>query len=488
MKRFQLDPLGFAKYAYPWGEPGTPLAKYDGPMEWQARFLDRLGAQLRARDFDGKTPVAPVLMAVASGHGIGKSALVAMIVNFILSTRPYAKGVITANTGEQLRGKTFAEIDKWTSMCITSSWFESSLGNLWLRHRTHKATWRVDGLTWRENKTEAFAGLHAAGSTPFYVFDEGSGIPDGIYDVSLGGLTDGEPIQLVFGNPTRNTGRFFEMFGRLRHRWDVQQIDSRDSELANKALIQEWVEDYGEDSDFVRVRVKGQFPRAGTRQFIPSDFIAQGRKNEAVALIDDALVLGVDAARFGSAESVIAVRKGRDARGLPWRHFRGLDGMQLAARVAETIEELRALNLHVDACFVDSVGIGGPVADRIRQLGYDAVDVIAGSTDCRPPFKRKDAECWGAVREWLKVGGSIPDDDVLASQLAGREYGYDAMNRLYLEPKEHMEERGLESPDRADALALTFAFPVSRINLEAARRSAGGKKTWDYDPYQEGRL
>src|SRR5579871_2235389 len=116
------DPLAFVLLAYPWGEPGE-LADFDGPDRWQREFLEDLGREVRERGFDGIRAVAPVRMATASGHGIGKTTLVAWIVNWILSTRPHCQGTVTANTFTQLETKTWATILKWTRLSATSSWF-----------------------------------------------------------------------------------------------------------------------------------------------------------------------------------------------------------------------------------------------------------------------------------------------------------------------------------------------------------------------------
>lgn len=483
MGEFALDPVGFIEYAFPWGQ--GPLQGHDGPKRWQRRFFERLGDAIRARNFDGVHPVRPVLMAVASGHGIGKSALVAMLACFIMSTRPRCKIIVTANTGEQLSGKTFAEIAKWFSLCITGHWFQVSTGDLWVRHKQYPSAWRLDGITWQKHKSEAFAGLHAADSTPCYIFDEGSAVPDEIFDVSYGGLTDGEPMEFVFGNPTRNSGRFFQLFHKLRHRWDTEQIDARDCELPNHELHQQWIDDYGEDSDFVRVRVKGQFPRAGSKQLIPTDIIEAAKRAPALSLMTDPLIAGLDIARFGDDESVLAFRKGRDARSVPWKIWRGLDTMQLADRVAEALEELRAMNLRVHQVFADAVGIGAGTADRLRQLGYDVLDVVSQETKTVGPYYHdKAAECWGRMAAWLKAGAALPPDEVLSDQLQAREYDHDAKDKLFLESKDDMRERGIGSPDRADALAYTFAFHVAPIEPDQVADRLPGKK-WDYDPYKE---
>jgi hypothetical protein len=478
MGKLALEPEKWLQYAFRWGH--GPL-EGQSPDRWQLQFFEDLGRAIRERKFNHVDPVDPILMAVASGHGIGKSALSAWLVLFILSTRPRSIGMITANTGEQLRGKTMAAIVKWKELCIVGHWFEASTGDLWIRHKDHPATWRADCVTWRENRPEAFAGLHAASSTPFYIFDESSGIPDVIWDTAEGGLTDGEPIFVALGNPTRNSGRFHALFGARRHRWNTRQIDARDCRLPNKRLHQEWIQDHGVDSDFVRVKVRGLFPMASSRQLIPSDLVAAGRTVPPRCLISDPIVIGVDVARYGDDESVIACRKGRDARSIPWKYYRGLNTMQLASRIIEFRQDLESRGLRVSAMFIDATGIGAGVIDRLAQLEYDPIEVHFGSTNCAPAFKRKDAEMWVAVREWLRGGGAIPDDDVLAKQLEAREYDYDAVERIYLESKEDMKERGEESPDRADALALTFTYPIGSTLLEDVPKP----RHYDYDPREE---
>ena len=180
-------------------------------------------------------------------------------------------------------------------------------------HKDYREQWRCDAQTSREENSESFAGLHAANSTPFYIFDEASGIPDKIFEVREGGLTDGEPMVFDFGNPTRNTGRFFQhMEGRFRTRYNRRWIDSRDVEQTNKELFKQWAEDYGEDSDFFKVRVKGEFPDAGSLQLIPMSYYEDNVETDIASHPFDPVVMGVDVARFGDDQSVVWIRRGRD--------------------------------------------------------------------------------------------------------------------------------------------------------------------------------
>ncbi len=451
--QFYADPLGFVSWAFDWGQ--GDLKDFLGPRDWQREYLISLGEQIKARNFDGVHPVAPMDVATASGHGIGKSAMSAWLILFIMSTRPFAKGVVTSNTGDQLRTKTWAELGKWHKRCLTGHWFSysASKGNMSLVHKRNSESWRCDAQTCREENSESFAGLHAANSTPFYLFDEASAVPDKVWEVSDGGLTDGEPMRFVFGNPTRNSGRFFECFNRLRHRWQVQQIDSREVEGTNANLMAQWVEDYGEDSDFVRVRVRGVFPRAGSTQFISNEIVGEAQTRDLPPQSEQPIVIGVDVARFGDDQSVILIRQGRKI--LEIKKYR-VDTMTLVGFVVEALRQYRP-----DGVLVDGVGVGGGVVDRLHQLGHDVIDVNAGSRALdQKTYLNKRAEMWGKMREWLK-GGDIPaDDQELETDLTAIEYGFDAKNRLQLEKKEDMKKRGLHSPDVADALALTCAEDI----------------------------
>ena len=486
---FSQDPLGFVLFAFAWGE--GELQDYpEGPDDWQRDILNLIGEGLRAGDL---TAQEAIQIAVASGHGIGKSALVSWLVLWAACTFEDTRGVVTANTEMQLRTKTWAELSKWYRRCICAPMmFELTATAMYSRDKDHEKTWRIDMVAWSERNTEAFAGLHNLGKRVLLIFDEASAIPDAIWEVSEGALTDNdtEIIWAVFGNPTRNTGRFRECFGRFKHRWKTRQIDSRTVRISNKVQLQKWIDDYGEDSDFARIRVRGVFPRAGTAQFIGSDVIEGAAKREAVATMFEPLVLGVDVARYGDDESVIVIRKGRDAKTHAPIKRRGISTMQLAALVVEQKEFYQA-----DAIFIDGGGVGGGVVDRLRQLGVDVYDIQFGASsdvtlpgDERVVYYNKAAEMWGSMRKWLEIG-AIPDDPDLRSQLEGREYGFalkDGKDAIQLEKKKDMKKRGLPSPDWADALALTFAYkvmPRQNAGFAGAAHVRGSNVQSDYDPF-----
>jgi hypothetical protein len=482
------DPLRFVRVAFPWGEAGTELEKFTGPRTWQAEQLGGIGARLR--EVAAQKKIAPGLAvplviqeATASGHGIGKSAEVAWIILWAMSTFPGCKGIVTANTEKQLSTKTWPELAKWHRMAINSHWFTIAATSLTSADPAHEKTWRMDAIPWSENNTEAFAGMHNQGRRVLMVFDEASAISDTIWEVAEGAMTDDdtELLWLAYGNPTRNTGRFRECFSRLAHRWHTKQIDSRTVEGTNKEQLNAWCEDYGDDSDFVRVRVKGEFPRAGTLQLIAGDDVDRAMAAEATALMTDSLVMGADIARFGDDSTVIRFRRGRDGRTIKPVKLRGADTMEVAGRIAALNEQWSP-----DAIFIDEGGVGGGVVDRLRQLGVKVIGVNFGAKADGPVDEmlcaNKRAEMWVKMRRWLRDGAAIDNDRDLCEGMTAVEYGYNKQQAIVLEAKESMKRRGLPSPDDADALALTFAYPVSQRSGPAGAKKKPAMAVMDYDP------
>jgi hypothetical protein len=476
------DPLRFVEEGFPWGVRGSELEAHAGPDTWQTEILQEIRDGLL-------TASGAIQEAVASGHGPGKSALVAWLILWAISTRADTKGVVTANTEVQLRTKTWSELAKWHRLFIAKHWFHFTATAIYSTDIDHEKTWRIDAIAWSERNTEAFAGLHNQGRRILVVFDEASAIPDVIWETTEGALTDAdtEIIWCAFGNPTRNTGRFRECFGRFRHRWRTHQVDSRTARMTNKEQIKQWVADYGEDSDFVRVRVRGVFPRAGSMQFISGDLVDAAKARQAEAYLSDPVVMGVDVARFGDDQTVIVIRRGRDATTVPWLKLRGQDTMVVAARIVDLAKQHRP-----DAIFVDAGGVGGGVVDRLRMLRQPvhevqfggSADLSSDTSDGAVVYANKRAEIWGTMKGWLR-GGAIPDDPELTADLTGVEYGYTMLkgrDAIQLERKSDMKKRGLASPDNGDALALTFSYPVMPSDHTQQVSRNGSTHQIEYDP------
>ncbi len=463
---FRNDPLGFVQWAYPWGKPG-PLEKYSGPDEWQADLLRELGEEVRKRNFDGHTPVLPIRFTTASGHGIGKSVLVAFITHWIMSTRPHSQGTVTANTFQQLSTRTWATLQTWTKRCKTGHWFEVTGSRMY--HKQFKESWFCSAQSCKEDNSEAFAGQHAATSTSFYIFDEASAVPEKIHEVAEGGLTDGEPMIFLYGNATRSRGAFHRAtFGAERNRWIVRSIDSRTCKFSNKELIEQWRQDRGEDSDFFRVRVLGLPPRTDDAQFIDMERIVEAQKRLVAVLENDPLIAGVDLAWGGEDWNVIRFRRGKDARSIPPIRIPGAqtrDSAVLVVKLSDLltsgVKDAHGVWRKIHTMFCDSAGISGAVAARLWELGFrNVVEINFGGDSPDPRYRNMRAFMWGKMKDFL-LTGAIPDDPRLECDLTGPGYELDAKVRIQLESKDEMKKRGLDSPDDADALALTFARNVA---------------------------
>ena len=477
MGLFFHSPAGFVKYAFAWGQ--GELAEHEGPDDWQLGLLESLGNRTASA-------AEAIREATASGHGVGKSALVAWIILWAMSTRPHLSGVVTANTGTQLSDKTWRELALWHKRAINRRWFKWTATKFY--QVDNPETWFVSAIPWSKERPEAFAGLHA--EHVLMLFDEASAIDDVIWETAEGAMTTPGAIWCVFGNPTRNSGAFHGCFHRMRHRWNTHQVDSRTARMANKAQLQQWVDDYGEDSDFVRIRVRGVFPRTGSNQLIAADLVedAQGRSLQHDVFRHAPKVMGVDVARFGDDQSVITVRQGLKC--FPQRKYRGLDTMTLAGIVAQAIDEESPA-----AVFVDMGGIGAGVVDRLHQLGYrNAIGIDFGSrADAPELYFNKRTEMWCLLRDWLKEQPELPDDRELADDLVAPEYGFTGdKGQIFLEKKADMKKRGLPSPDCGDSLALTFAQRVSATDMRteayAARQSSPFSRFDDDEPGHTGHM
>jgi hypothetical protein len=487
-----IYPEAFVKFAYPWGQQGTPLADKSGPRTWQSEELVKIGEHNlinQDRINNGENPI-PYNLAIASGRGPGKSAFISWIADWLASTRPGCAVIVTANTEQQLLSRTWPEFGKWHTMSINSHWFKRTATSLrpasWFEQTLKEHTgidtgyYYVQAQLWSEENPDAFAGAHNEHGIAL-LMDEASGIPKPIWTVSDGFFT--EPIfarfWIAFSNPRRPSGEFFECFNKNKKYWNTRSIDSRTVEGVDRAIFDKIIEREGEDSDIARVEVKGQFPRRGSDQLI--GFVTV--ENACRKVIDPAdvrgaaKIIGVDVARFGDDSTVLQKRQGLFAHE-PIELVK-LDNMQVAGVVAAEMDRWEA-----DVAMVD-VGGGQGVIDRLKQLGYNVIEVDSGSSAMRKDiYLNKRIEMWDFAHEWLLAGGVIPQCERLISDLTAPTYGFlDKSNKKFLESVDSMKKRGLRSPDFGSALVFTFAFPVSAGMRVPKAEGSNVVNQWDiYDP------
>jgi hypothetical protein len=457
------DPEAFVLFAFPWGQANTPLAKFRGPRQWQRDVLRTIGKHIK--DNQGQVDMTTLREAVSSGRGIGKSALVSWLILWMLTTRIGSSVVVSANSESQLRSVTWGELTKWQAMIINAHWWEISATKLvpakWVcelvERDLKKGTryWAAEGKLWSEENPDSYAGVHNHDGM-MLIFDEASGIPDGIWSVGAGFFTENilDRYWFAFSNPRRNQGYFFECFNSKRDFWNGRQIDARQVEDTDKAVYEQIIAEYGEDSSQARVEVYGEFPSAGEDQFISPTLVEDAFKRERYKDTSAPIVIGVDPARGGADSTVILVRQGRDIISI--KRYQGEDTMSIVGRVIEAIEEFKPV-----MTVIDEGGLGYGILDRLTEQRYKVRGVNFGSRAKNSiMWGNKRAEMWGAMREWLKTA-SIPEDRKLKSDLTGPMKKPNSSGTIFLEGKKEMKARGMASPDAADALCVTFAFPVA---------------------------
>jgi hypothetical protein len=472
------NPLRFVKAVYPWGSDVLTGEGSDSPRDWQTSILKDVADYMKSP----RKGRLPFKLSVASGHGIGKSALLSWLVHWGMSTQDDCKVVVTANTENQLRTKTWPEVIKWFQLGMNSHWFKNSAMSITSSDVRHSALWRADAIPWSEQNPNAFAGLHSKGKRVMLIFDEGSTIPESIWEVAEGALTDYDTdiFWFVFGNPTQNSGRFADCFGRYAKVWKHKQIDSRTVKGTNKELFADWVETYGEDSDFIKVRVRGVFPSAADHQLIPINDVDLCMRTEMTFLPEEPVILGVDIARYGSDQSVLYERQGRVIR-TPVR-WRGFDSVQSAEKIALEYKSRKA-----DLVIVDGGNSGGGVVDVLKRIipSSKVLEVNFGQASCKPTvYKNKRAEMWHTMAEAIKKGVQLPSEKDLREELISIEYHIDAKGLIQLEDKDLLKQRIGRSPDDADALALTFAFTPSlkrrtpEFSFGRSYQNTSGPNSW----------
>lgn len=297
----------------------------------------------------------------------------------------------------------------------------------------------------------------------YTVWSGNSGVPDEIWPVQANVFTENivDRFWLAFSNPRKASGAFFECFHKNRDMWRTTQIDSRSVEGISHSSFENTIKEFGEESNEAKVEVYGQFPTIGDNQFIGAVMV-----DEAIGRVryeDESapVVVGVDVARFGSDKTVIAVRKGRDLVSI--RKFSGLDTMEVVGKVIEAIDEWSpALTV------IDEGGLGAGVVDRLKEQRYKIRGVNFGSKADSQGFANKRAEMWGGMKEWLKTASigsdssnAAQDNRYMKADLTGPTYKCNSVGAILIESKDDMKKRGIASPDAADAVAITFAYPVS---------------------------
>jgi hypothetical protein len=415
-------------------------------------------------------------LSVRSGHGVGKSAFLAWTVLWFLTCYFPTRIPCTAPTGHQLSDVLWAEVTKWLrEMDVTcpalAKQIEVKKDTICVIDAPKESF--AAARTARPEKPEALQGFHS--EHLLVIVDEASGVPDKIFEVGEGTLTEESAFIIMTSNPTRTSGYFYDSHHKMRSRWGNMHVSGRDSPLVSKQYVEDMEFKYGKDSNVVRVRVDGDFPRAEDDAVIPLELVEAAVNRDVEPF--GPRIWGVDVARFGDDRTVLIKRCTNATLGvhISWQ---GKDTMQTAGKIyvewLDTPPEHRPVMIAVDV-----IGVGAGVADRLTELGLPVFPVNVSeepSVDDNRYLRLRD-ELWFKAREWLqKKDCRLERDDVLTAELTLPKYKYTSQGKLQVQSKDEMKKIYPQSPDVADAFCLTFCLLPEK----------GGKGSVEPEVFEDG--
>ena len=391
-------------------------------------------------------------IAIKSGHGVGKTGLLAWLIQWFMNTRPHCRVPCTAPTQPQLFDVLWSEIAKWNE-ALTNSVFQNfdwTQTHFYNKHNPH--TWFAVARS--SNKPENMQGFHA--DELLFVIDEGSGVAQDIMEVVQGALTNEGAWCIMTGNPTQVSGTFYDAFHKERKYWKTWTFSCVDSDLTNfDDYIERMKGKYGEDSNIYKIRVLGQFPDSADDTLIPISWAEQAATNEDVCN-EGPIYIGIDVARFGDDRTEIAARRGNQVK--EWKSYSKRSTMETVGNAMLIMNNYKGQHIKVR---IDDTGVGGGVTDRLNELTMqdDKIEIQGVNNGSKAyndsAFFNMGSELWWNMREHIREW-NIPDDEELIGQLSTRKYSIQSDKKIWIERKKDMKQRGLESPDKADALSLAF--------------------------------
>ncbi len=486
LKKWKVDPRRFVMEALGLEEKGLkPSKQQEEGLEAVrklvvAKLKKRYGKRLKKEE---RELVKKVGISVMSGKGTGKDAMAAWLILWFLTC--FNRPVIpcTANTQKQLKEVLWREVYKWLKGSLIEKYITWQSEKIFLTERGGKDWFAVartvNAKATPDEQVETLQGFHE--ENMMIIVDEASGIPDPVFRPFETTLTGSLNFVLMIFNPTRSRGFAIDSHGVNRKEWICLHWDAEESELVSREQIQRLEEKYGRDSNAFRIAVKGLPPITDTDCLIPRNWIEDAVDRDIEVSDDDPLLLGVDVGAGGD-KSIILHRQGGVVSRIVENTSKNT--MELVGWVVREIEDFEA-----DAVFVDVIGLGNGVYNRLRELGYRVYPVDVGTrARNHDKFNRLRDELWWTVREQFEHGTiSIPDDEELFYELESIKYDeMDSSGRIKIEGKRDLRRRGLSSPNKADALCLTYAFPETMFRKTSYRDYYGDEYCEEYEERPRG--
>jgi hypothetical protein len=420
------------------------------PDKWQTEVSDTYSKKPSRKSKSGGRRIS-----IRSGHGVGKTTELAWIIIHHATTRFPQKTVCTAATGDQLFDALAAEVKAWILKLPPdiANLFEVKNESIDLKSAPNESfiSFRVS----RPDKPEALAGVHS--ENVLLVCDEASGIPDVIFESASGSMSGHNATTILAGNPVRSTGLFADTHETLTDMWDTWTVSCLDCPRVSSDFVEEMKRRYGEQANQYRVRVLGLPPLADEDTVVPKELMETALLRDVIAS-NVRPIWGLDVARKGNDASALAKRKG-NVLTEPVKDWYGKDTMGTVATVKMEWDSTALGERPEDIC-VDAIGLGAGVADRLRELGLPVRSVNVSEVPAmRDRYHNLRAELWFKMREWFALRNcSLAGDLKTGKQLIGVRYGTQKQSgKLIIEQKDDTRSREKSSPDRADAVMLTFA-------------------------------
>jgi phage terminase large subunit len=445
--RYRTDPIGFVR----------DILKAE-PTPDQVKFLSALARGERR-------------ITIRAGHGVGKSTACSWGMLWHMLTRYPQKTVCTAPTQGQLFDALFAELKRWINALppFLRSLIDTTTERVVLVSSPESSF--ISARTSSADRPEALAGIHS--EHVMLVADEASAIPEKVFESAAGSMSGHSAVTVLIGNPTRNSGLFFRTHHELKGSWYALHWSCLNNPHVSPDFVKQIAETYGPESNAYRVRVLGEFALRDDDVLIPADLVDAAMERDVAFNPTAAHVYGLDVARFGDDRSVLLKRRGNVVT--EWRTWKNLDLMQVCGAVINELEldgvceqqpggKVTILKPDHEVC-VDSIGLGSGVADRLRELSFNVIDVNVSETAAlNPKANRLRDDLWLAVRDWFAGRAcKLPKDADLRQELVSPTYTFTSTGKVVVEGKQALKKRGLRSPDIADALCLTFASTAARV-------------------------
>ena len=393
-------------------------------------------------------------ISVASGHGIGKSAVLAWLVLWFLFCFKNAQVPCTAPTGDQMYDVLWKEINKWMNLLPDAVRMKYEWLSNYVRIKDYPESekiWWARAKTARKESPEALAGIH--GDYVMLIIDEASGVAEEIYTVGEGALTGENVLVIMTSNPTRTIGYFFESHHADKDNWEILSFSSIDSPIVEDGYVKRIAQKYGIESDEYKIRVLGEFPdieAMDEKGYVPLLLDTQIVRTRDIQFSGE-MVMGIDPAGEGKDMTAWIIRDNFVAKLVAFEQKSTPKSI-----AAKTLTLMDYYGVEGKNIYVDNFGEGANVGQEIALAGHKVNAINVGdNADDKDVYVNKRAECYFRIKEWLVKGGTV-EDDILKKELSWMKYRRNPRGKKQIMPKVDMKKDMKKSPDRADALSLTF--------------------------------